>query len=207
MVNPFFKNHGPFKINDLVESLGLKDSKIKNNLEVLDINDLFNSEKGDITFFHSKKYKDIAQKTKASFCIITENLKNDLNKNCIPIVVRNVLLSTSTITSKFYPESNLSYTCHGQSAVRRGRHQKPILKTAVAATLEDRVLSCIAFCNLFCVTHSLDLAPSSNSAARRCLRKAASAIAGGAVSITGDGVGFANQCALLCVHRTIVGAV
>ena len=105
MVNPFFKNHGPFKINDLVESLGLKDSKIKNNLEVLDINDLFNSEKGDITFFHSKKYKDIAQKTKASFCIITENLKNDLNKNCIPIVVRNVLLSISTITSKFYPES------------------------------------------------------------------------------------------------------
>ena len=84
MVNPFFKNHGPFKINDFVESLGLKDSKIKNNLEVLDINDLFNSEKGDITFFHSKKYKDIAQKTKASFCIITENLRNDLNKNCIP---------------------------------------------------------------------------------------------------------------------------
>ncbi|WP_440934181.1 UDP-3-O-(3-hydroxymyristoyl)glucosamine N-acyltransferase [Candidatus Pelagibacter sp.] len=105
MANPFFKNHGPFKIKELIETLRLKDFVIKNNLEVLDIKDLLNSEKGDITFFHSKKYKDIAKKTKASFCIITENLKDDLNKNCIPLVVRNVLFSTSLITSKFYPES------------------------------------------------------------------------------------------------------
>ena len=105
MPNPFFKNHGPFKIKELIDSLGLKEFKIDDNLEVFDIKDLFNSEKGDITFFHSKKYKDIAQKTKASFCIITENLKNDLNKNCIPIVVKNVLVATSIITSKFYPES------------------------------------------------------------------------------------------------------
>ena len=105
MVNTFFKNHGPFKIKELIETLGLKNFKIDNNLEVLDIKDLFNSENGDITFFHSNKYRDVALKTKASFCIITENLKDNLNKNCTPIVVRNVLLSTSTITSKFYPES------------------------------------------------------------------------------------------------------
>ena len=102
MVNPFFKNHGPLKIKELLDTLGLKNLKINDDLEVSDIKDLFNSKKGEITFFHSKKYKDIAQKTKASFCIITENLKNDLNKNCIPIVVRNVLLSTSTITTNGY---------------------------------------------------------------------------------------------------------
>ena len=105
MVNPFFKNHGPFKIKELIETLGLKDFKIENNLEVLDIKDLFNSEKGDISFFHSKKYKDIAQKTKATFCITTENLKDELSKNCIPLIVSNVLISTSIITSKFYPDS------------------------------------------------------------------------------------------------------
>ena len=59
----------------------------------------------DITFFHSKKYKDIAKKTKASFCITTENLKNEFTKNCIPLIVDNVLVSTSKITSKFYPDS------------------------------------------------------------------------------------------------------
>ena len=61
--------------------------------------------KKDITFFHSKKYKDAAKKTKASFCITTENLKNELPKNCIPIIVENVLVSTSKITSLFYPDS------------------------------------------------------------------------------------------------------
>ena len=30
---------------------------------------------------NSKKYKDAAKKTKASFCITTENLKNELPKN------------------------------------------------------------------------------------------------------------------------------
>ena len=105
MANPFFKNHGPFKILDLIKILKLKDLKIDYDLDVLDIKDLYSSKKGDITFFHSKKYKVLAQKTNASFCITTENLKDELNKNCIPIIVSNVLVSTSIITSKFYPES------------------------------------------------------------------------------------------------------
>ena len=46
-----------------------------------DIKDLQNSKSNEITFFHSKKYKTIANKTKASFCITTENLKNELPKN------------------------------------------------------------------------------------------------------------------------------
>tara|TARA_Y100000022_G_scaffold198035_1_gene207605 strand:+ start:343 stop:1323 length:981 start_codon:yes stop_codon:yes gene_type:complete len=105
MANPFFKNHGPFKILDLIKILKLKDLKIDYDLDVSDIKDLYSSKKGDITFFHSKKYKVLAQKTNASFCITTENLKDELNKNCIPIIVSNVLVSTSIITSKFYPES------------------------------------------------------------------------------------------------------
>ena len=40
--------------------------------KIIDIKDLFTSKKNDITFFHSKKYKDIAKNTKASFCITTE---------------------------------------------------------------------------------------------------------------------------------------
>ena len=33
------------------------------------------------------------------------NLKNELPKNCIPLIVENVLVSTSKITSLFYPDS------------------------------------------------------------------------------------------------------
>ena len=113
MINPFFKNNGPFNIDDILQLLNLNHPKIVNNQKIIDIKDLLTSKENEITFFHSKKYKDHAKNTKASFCITTENLKNELPINCIPLVVDNVLVSTSKVTSKFYPSSindNFDYT-------------------------------------------------------------------------------------------------
>ncbi len=105
MKHPFFKNYGPFKIGDL-----LKDIKIKNignlgNDLVHDIKDLQTADKGHLTFFHSKKYHLKASTTKASYCITLENLSHYLPKECKQICVDNVLLTTSQITSKFYPDA------------------------------------------------------------------------------------------------------
>ena len=105
MTNPFFKNNGPLNISTILELLSINSNEIFNVQKIVDIKDLFTSNKGDITFFHSKKYKEIANNTKASFCITTENLKNELPKNCKPLLVNNVLVSTSKITAKFYPTS------------------------------------------------------------------------------------------------------
>ena len=105
MQSPFFKNYGPFKILDILEILNIKDIKLDKSQKVSDIKDIFTSKSGDITFFHSKKYKDIAKNTKASFCITTQNLKNELHKNCEPLIVSNVLVATSLVTEKFYPNS------------------------------------------------------------------------------------------------------
>ena len=104
MSNPFFINNGPFNVSEICEILKIK-LKIEKNLIVSDIKDLFSADKDCITFFHSKKYSQIAKKTKASYCITTQNLKHYLPKNCIPIVVENVLISTSLVTQKFYPNS------------------------------------------------------------------------------------------------------
>ena len=104
MSNPFFINNGPFKISEILKILKIE-LKIKENLLVKDIQDLYNADKESITFFHSKKYSQIAKKTKASYCITTQNLKDYLPKNCTPIVVENVLISTSLVTQKFYPNS------------------------------------------------------------------------------------------------------
>ena len=105
MDNPFFNNNGPFKFKEILKQLNLQNDKNNEDLIVNNINDLQNSNSNDVTFFHSKKYKTIANITKASFCITSENLKNELPKECIPIIVENVLVSTSIITSKFYPNS------------------------------------------------------------------------------------------------------
>ena len=102
---PFFKNQGPFKISELLNLLNINSKKIKEEEDVVDIKDLSSSSLKDLTFFHSKKYKDIANQTKASYCITTNSLKNELPKKCIPLIVENVLVSTSLVTAKFYPES------------------------------------------------------------------------------------------------------
>ena len=105
MQNPFFKNIGPFKVSEILNILNLSNSNIDNNQNINDIKDLFSSSTNEITFFHSKKYKNFANNTKASFCLTTENLKDELPKNCRPIIVNNVLVSTSKVTAKFYPDS------------------------------------------------------------------------------------------------------
>jgi len=103
--HPFFKNHGPFKISDLLNDLKLDIIENLDNNLVVDIKDLQNAEKDHLTFFHSKKYHLLASKTKASYCITFKSLAHYLPNECMPICVDNVLLITSKITSKFYPSS------------------------------------------------------------------------------------------------------
>ena len=105
MSNPFFKNKGPFLILDILNFLETKTLSINKNVEIKNIKDLYSSNNSEITFFHSKKYKELAQKTKASFCITTESLKNELPSSCVPLIVDNVLISVSKVTSLFYPDA------------------------------------------------------------------------------------------------------
>ena len=105
MSNPFFKNKGPFKIDKLLKLANVNNQNNFKRSNINDIKDLSASKKNDISFFHSKKYELIARKTKASFCVTTENLKNYLPKSCNKIIVDNVLIATAKITEIFYPDS------------------------------------------------------------------------------------------------------
>ena len=105
MSNPFFKNQGPILISEIIKILNINNNEIKGNQKVTDIKDLYSAKYTEITFLHSKKYKDIARTTNASYCITTTSLKKDLPENCIPLVVDNVLVSVSKLTSKFYPDA------------------------------------------------------------------------------------------------------
>jgi UDP-3-O-[3-hydroxymyristoyl] glucosamine N-acyltransferase len=105
MINPFFKNKGPFKINELLKLSNVENKENFKKTKVSDIKDLFYSTKKDITFFHTKKYESLASMTKATFCLTTSNLAQILPKTCYKIIVDNVLVSTSKITKTFYPDS------------------------------------------------------------------------------------------------------
>jgi len=105
MQNFFFSNHGPVKIKSIIEILSALSTCNNLDEEVIDIKDLNSADKGCITFFHNKKYKSFAKNTNASFCITSENLKNDISDNCTVLIVQNVLLSVAKITKIFYPDS------------------------------------------------------------------------------------------------------
>ena len=104
-INPFFKNKGPFKIEKLLKLSGIDNSENFIKSKISDIKDLSTATKDNITFFHSKKYEEIASKTKAFFCITTENLKDYLPVHCNKIIVSNVLIATAKVTKIFYPDS------------------------------------------------------------------------------------------------------
>ena len=105
MSNPFFVNTGPYSLFDILKILNIKVEKDK-DIKIYDIKDLFSATEKNITFFHSKKYQKFAKNTKASFCITNNSLKEYLPNSCKPLVVENVLISTSLITEKFYPQSS-----------------------------------------------------------------------------------------------------
>ena len=93
MINPFFKNSGPFKFRDILKDLSLENDANNQDQNIIDIKDLQNSKSNEISFFHSKKYKAVANNTKATFCITTKNLQNELPKSCKPIMILMLLIS------------------------------------------------------------------------------------------------------------------
>jgi len=104
MVNPFFKNTGPHNLDYLIKAIDLKNEDYP-EVKINDIKDLNSSQKNEITFLHSRKYFDLAKKTKASYCLTPENFKSFLPNNCKAIITDKVLLHTAQITKIFYPDS------------------------------------------------------------------------------------------------------
>jgi UDP-3-O-[3-hydroxymyristoyl] glucosamine N-acyltransferase len=105
MINPFFENLGPFKIDDILKLTDIENIFKYSNTAIFDIKDLVAASSKDISFFHSKKYESIAANTKAAFCITTKKLSHILPNNCKPIEVENVLMSTANITKIFYQDA------------------------------------------------------------------------------------------------------
>ncbi len=105
MINPFFKNIGPFGIKNILKLNNISNPDGYDNFDVSNINDLITAKENDISFFHSKKYENLASKTQAAFCVTKKNISHILPNSCRPIIVENVLMSTAKITELFYPNS------------------------------------------------------------------------------------------------------
>ena len=104
MINPFFKNVGPFEIQKLLKNTGISNNENFKKDKIHNVSDLVTATDKDLTFFHSKNYSELASKTKASYCVTLNNLSQFLPSSCKKIVVKNVLLTMAKITKEFYPK-------------------------------------------------------------------------------------------------------
>ena len=104
MTSIFFFKKNKIQINKLFKTVNFKKNFLVNNVCPLGV-----AKTNDLTFLDSAKYKLLAQKTKASACITSNNLKKFLPKNISLIIVDNVLLELAKILKKIYPEADNDY--------------------------------------------------------------------------------------------------
>ena len=105
MLNPFFKNFGPYNIEKLLHSIDIENKENYKKDKIYDVADLITATKKDLTFFHSKQYSNLAFTTKASYCVTVDSLSQFLPSSCKKLIVDNVLLTMAKITTEFYPKS------------------------------------------------------------------------------------------------------
>ena len=82
MLNPFFKNAGPFDIEKLLSKVSIENKETFKKDKIYNVSDLVSATNKDLTFFHSKNYSGLASKTKASYCVTLENLAIFLPNSC-----------------------------------------------------------------------------------------------------------------------------
>ena len=83
--------------------------KFKKKIKLDNIKSLGEATKLDLTFYDSKKYKNLANQTNARYCITTENLSKDLPKSIEKILVKKVLVELARVSKIMYPFSDLDY--------------------------------------------------------------------------------------------------
>ena len=101
----FFVPKGPYNLSKLSKELSVQ----KKDILITDVKTLDKAEKNNITFLNSPDYIDLAKKTKASVCLTTNNLKSFLPKECVTIVVKNVLFTIAQVSKMFYPNADIDY--------------------------------------------------------------------------------------------------
>ena len=101
----FFKNKGPFTLKEIAETCGLKLlDEAKADVKVYNISALSDAGSGDICSFYDKKSKELAQKTTAGACIVSEELKEFVAPQTVVLLSDNPKLSAWKLNLMFYEE-------------------------------------------------------------------------------------------------------
>jgi UDP-3-O-[3-hydroxymyristoyl] glucosamine N-acyltransferase len=97
----FYKNFGPFSLDELALKIDAKIEGDKNKI-VFDIASLSEATDKEVSFYHSSKYKDDFNKTKAGVIVVNNKCKINTKKNYL--IVKDPYIAMAKVASIFYPE-------------------------------------------------------------------------------------------------------
>ena len=93
------------EIKNLLEKKSLDVTSDISNEEIFDaIRAISNSTERDLSFFSNKKYLNDLKEIKAKACLIEDQYKKYLPKNCKPIIVKDPYLALAIISNMFNNE-------------------------------------------------------------------------------------------------------
>lgn len=106
----FYKSLGPFKISKIVEVIHCRlFFESSEDILIHNITTLEDAQEGDLSFLNNKKYLDSFKNTKASACIVPENLDIESFGKVILLKVKNPYFSYGKAINLFY-EPNKNYS-------------------------------------------------------------------------------------------------
>ena len=107
MNNIFFKKVKKFILLEDIYNICKQNYKKNLNKKILDVNNILDVNKNEITFFNNLNYEKQAKNCKASACIIKEKNVKFLNKDVIPVISLNPLIDFYKVVNLFYPDSSI----------------------------------------------------------------------------------------------------
>ena len=115
----FYTNFGPFSLSELALKIKaeLHGDKNKKVLDIAALNDANNSE---ISFYHSSKYKDDFDKTKAGVVVVDKSCKIKSDKSYL--VVEDPYIAMAKLASVFYPDCEYQNFYFNDSELKKSFH-------------------------------------------------------------------------------------
>ena len=97
----FYKNFGPFSLDELALKIDAKIEGDKNKI-IFDIASLSEATDKEVSFYHSSKYKDDFNKTTAGVIVVDNKCKINTKKSYL--IVEDPYIAMAKVASIFYPD-------------------------------------------------------------------------------------------------------
>lgn len=101
----FYKKNKETSLSALLEHVGCAYKPKGEDITIHGLGSLQGAEKGDISVCFQKKSLEALKKTKASACLVTENLLSEIPAHITPVVVDNPRVIFAKIAAYFYPNA------------------------------------------------------------------------------------------------------